>query len=104
MVIEPAYYGYKIPVWQGDKKYFFAIIILPLFWLCLFWIFGSYRNVYRKSRVKELTQTFVITFLGVIVIFFTLLIDDIVGSYSAFRHTFFTLLGLQFIILFGLRF
>jgi exopolysaccharide biosynthesis polyprenyl glycosylphosphotransferase len=102
-VIEPARYGYKIPLWAPDRKYFIAIIIIPLFWLGLFWLFGSYRNILRKSRVKELTQTFVITFLGVLIIFFTILIDDVVGSYAAFRMTFFTLLGLQFLIVYSLR-
>lgn len=102
-VIEPARYGYKIPIWEPDKKYFYAIVLIPLFWVALFWLFGSYRNVFRKSRVKELTQTFVITFLGVIIIFFSLLIDDVVNSYAAFRHTFFTLLVLQFTIVFLFR-
>ena len=102
-VIEPMRYGYPIKVWEPDKNYYLAIIIIPLFWVIVFWLFGSYRDVFRKSRVKELTQTFVITFLGVILIFFTLLIDDVVNSYEAFRLTFFTLLGLQFFIVFGLR-
>jgi len=102
-VIEPMRYGYKIPIWEPDRNYYLAIIIIPIFWVLVFWVFGSYRDVFRKSRVKELTQTFVITFLGVIFIFFTLLIDDVVSSYEAFRHTFAALLCLQFFIVFGLR-
>ena len=101
--IEPLRYGYKVPLWHPDRNYYLAIILIPIFWVSIFWLFGSYRDVFRKSRVKELTQTFVITFLGVIFIFFTLLIDDVVGSYAAFRHTFVVLLGLQFLIVFGLR-
>jgi len=101
-VIEPAKYGYSIPV-NFDKNYYIAIIIIPLFWLAIFWLFGSYKNIYRKSRVKELGLTFTLTFLGTILLFFILLLDDVVDSYQAYRYTFLTLFFLQFTLTYVLR-
>ncbi|RYD82977.1 MAG: sugar transferase [Sphingobacteriales bacterium] len=103
-VIEPEKYGYEIPVFNFDANYFLAIFLIPACWVVLFWLFGSYKNIYKKSRVKELAQTFTLSFLGCMVLFFTILIDDVVGSYSAFRSSFFVLLSLQFFVTYGFRF
>jgi exopolysaccharide biosynthesis polyprenyl glycosylphosphotransferase len=102
-VTEPEKYGYKIPVFHFDANYFFAIILIPIGWVLLYWLFGSYKNIYRKSRVRELAQTFTLSFFGCMVLFFTILIDDVVGSYLAFRSSFFVLLSLQFFISYAFR-
>jgi exopolysaccharide biosynthesis polyprenyl glycosylphosphotransferase len=58
---------------------------------------GYYRLPLRKSRLHELGQTFVVTLIGVLILFFVLLLDDWVSSYKHYYTTFFTLFGLQFI-------
>lgn len=103
-IVEPEKYGYKIPIFEFDRNYLYAIILIPVFWLIIFWLFGSYRNIYRKSRVRELGQTFLLSFIGTIIIFFTLLVDDEVHSHIALRYTFLTYLSLQFFCVFTLRF
>ena len=97
-VIEPAKYGYKIPVFNFDRHYYLAIIIVPLYWFILFWLFGSYKNIYRKSRIRELGQTFTLSIIGILPLFFLLLLDDIVRTYSDYRDTFLFLLSAQFIL------
>src|SRR5262245_60103464 len=52
---------------------------------------GTYRNVYRRSRLKELGQTVSVSLIGVLLIFFTLLLDDFIVSYKSYYQTFFTL-------------
>ncbi len=82
----------------GDPKLYYGIVIIPMFWIILYIIAGTYRKVYRKSRIKEITQTFSVAIIGVVVIFFTLLLDDVVPSYQHYFESFLVLFGLQFII------
>jgi exopolysaccharide biosynthesis polyprenyl glycosylphosphotransferase len=44
--------------------------------------FGNYKNVYKKYRIKEVTQTLSQSFIGIIFIFFTFLLDDKINSYQ----------------------
>lgn len=82
----------------GDPNLYLGILVIPFFWLILFVIAGAYRKIYRKSRIKEITQTFSTVFIGVVIIFFTLLLDDVVPSYKHYFESFLVLFGLQFVI------
>ena len=53
-----------------DSNLYKGLLLLPVFWLFLYFINGTYRKIYRKSRMKELSQTLVVTFIGVLLIFF----------------------------------
>jgi exopolysaccharide biosynthesis polyprenyl glycosylphosphotransferase len=85
--IEPLKFGHKIPV-EFDVKFYLGIILIPLCWLLLYYATGYYREVVRKSRLAELWYTIRMTFLGVIFIFFGILLDDTVQSYSNYYHSF----------------
>ncbi len=87
-----------------DKKLFWGIIVIPICWVAAYALVGTYQNVYRKSRLKELGQTLYISIVGVLIIFFSLLLDDAVVSYKTYYHTFFTLLTLHFLITAFFRF
>jgi exopolysaccharide biosynthesis polyprenyl glycosylphosphotransferase len=103
-VVEPAKFGYPIEVFHFDAKYFYAIFLVPLYWVFIYWLLGTYRNVYRKSRVRELGFTVTISFLGCVGLFFLLLLDDLVSSYSVYRTSFLVLFSLQFLFTYGFRF
>ena len=60
---------------QFDERFVFGIIAIPMFWVILYTITGTYKTIYRKSRLKELGQTIFISIIGVIFIFFALLLD-----------------------------
>ena len=97
-VIEAQVYKSISPLSFTDTNYWKAIILVPLFWTLIFGILGSYKKVYRKSRVAELTNTVVVTIIGSIIIFFTILLDDIVSDFSSLRYSYFIFLGLQLTI------
>jgi len=89
-----------------DKNLYLGVVIIPLFWLLLYVLIGTYRKIYRKARLREFGQTVLITFIGVTIIFFTLILDDIIidnRTYLRFYlvlffiHLFFTAL-FRFII------
>ena len=91
-------------VLQFDDRFLFGIIAIPIFWLLLYAISGTYKNIYRKSRLKELGQTIFVSLIGVLFIFFTLLLDDEVASYKQYYKTFIALYTFHFILTFIPRF
>jgi polysaccharide biosynthesis protein PslA len=87
----------------SEPTFWFGVLAIPLGWLLLFAASGSYRNsLYERSRLNELTNTAIISFIGVLVIFFIFLIDDIKDLFdlSYYYKGFTTLFILQFIITF----
>jgi exopolysaccharide biosynthesis polyprenyl glycosylphosphotransferase len=101
--IERAKYGTDVPL-ELSERFYLGLIFIPIFWLLLYAIMGSYRDVYRKSRLRELGQTLVSTLIGVIILFFALILDDVTVSYRTYYQSFFALLGLHFILTFTVRF
>jgi exopolysaccharide biosynthesis polyprenyl glycosylphosphotransferase len=95
--IESANYGYEVDV-VYDTTFFITLFVLPFFWLIIYSLSGYYRSVYRKSRLQELFQTFLSTLLGVIIIFFVLILDDVVFSYKDYYYSSGALLTLHFLI------
>ncbi len=101
--IDTAHSDYQIPL-SKDVKLFFGMIVIPIFWLILYYFTGYYQNIFRRSRLRELKQTIYTSFFGCFVIFFTLLLDDSVSSYKGYYQTFFLLLILQIIVTYIGRF
>lgn len=87
-----------------DPNFIYGLIGVPLFWMVLYVLVGTYRKIYRKSRLKELGQTLMITFVGVIFIFFALILDDFIKSYKSYYLSFVVLFVLHFTITFLFRF
>ncbi|NVO20379.1 MAG: sugar transferase [Bacteroidetes bacterium] len=87
-----------------DKNFYYGIIFIPLFWLLLYALTGAYHRVYRKARMRELAQTLLLTTIGVIIIFFSLILDDIIVSYKSYYKYFLTLFSLHFFITFTFRY
>lgn len=81
-----------------DSNFWLGILLIPLFWLFLYISIGSYRKIYRKSRMKELGQTLLITLIGVIIIFFALILDDIIITYKSYYQSFIVLFTLHFFL------
>ncbi|MBS1764323.1 MAG: sugar transferase [Bacteroidetes bacterium] len=81
-----------------DKKYLLGVSILPFCWIIFYTFLGTYNNIYRKSRLRDLAQTAIATIIGVTIIFFALLLDDVIISYKSYYQTYLTLLGLHYVI------
>jgi exopolysaccharide biosynthesis polyprenyl glycosylphosphotransferase len=73
--------------------------MIGLFWMVLYYFFGFYSDIYRKSRIKEFFTVFAVSLAGTVVIFFTLLLDDQgVENYTAYYKTFITYFSIHFFI------
>lgn len=101
--IEPAKFHKEIPV-IFDTKFFWALLFIPAIWLVIYYLTGFYKNIYRKSRLKEVGQTLLLSVIGVLVIFFSLLLDDEIVSYRNYYQSILVLLGLHFGLTATLRF
>src|SRR5581483_2481260 len=95
--IESEKYGISIP-FQLDNKFYAAIIIIPLFWIFLHALAGLYSDVYRKSRIAELKEIFVIDVIGVVILFFSLILNDIIVNYRSYYASISVLFSLQFFL------
>lgn len=100
--LEPAKFGYKVPV-EVDGRYWLGLAIIPLFWVCLFLMAGGYSDLFRRFRIKELGQTLMVSFIGSIIIFFALLLDDTLAGPRYYYRSFAVLFLLNFLFLFLLR-
>jgi FlaA1/EpsC-like NDP-sugar epimerase len=100
--IESTKFGVDVPV-EFNESFYIALILIPLFWLLLYTIIGSYKNIFRKSRLRELGQTVLITLIGVVILFFTLLLDDEIYSYKAYYRLFIALFLFHFAFTFFFR-
>jgi exopolysaccharide biosynthesis polyprenyl glycosylphosphotransferase len=86
-----------------DRKFWLGILFVPVFWLFMYLMMGSYRRIYRKARLKELGQTIIATLIGVTIIFFVLILDDIILTYRSYYQSFITLFVLHFFITYSFR-
>jgi exopolysaccharide biosynthesis polyprenyl glycosylphosphotransferase len=74
-----------------DNQFYTSVIVLPLIWVLVYYLMGSYNNVLRRSRINEFVQLLAISIIGVTVLFFVILLDDYVASYKLYYKLYFVL-------------
>lgn len=97
MYIEEPKFGMHLPLEFGERFYM-GLVLIPLFWLTLYIISGTYRDVLRKSRLKEFGQTFFISLIGVVILFFAVILDDTIANYRNYYQSTLALFSLHFVI------
>lgn len=60
----------------SDPNFWWGIALIPLGWLFLYTLLGSYESLYKKSRLNEFITSFFATLFGTTVLFFLLILDD----------------------------
>ncbi|MDC0231077.1 sugar transferase [Aureispira] len=81
----------------NDSNFQYSILVVPVIWIMVYIIFDSYRNVYRMSRLTEVTRTFFSSFSGALLLFFTILLDDLVNYMGGYRGYYLAFGSLWFI-------
>ncbi|MEO5675734.1 MAG: sugar transferase [Chitinophagales bacterium] len=84
------------PAFLHDTRFIQGLIIIPFGWLLAYYLTGTYTNIYLKSRVNEISRTFLVTLAGVIILFFAVLIDDRIHGYSDYYQAIAMLLVVHF--------
>ncbi len=75
-----------------EENLVLGLVIIPLFWLLLYYLSGSYRSIFRRSRLGQFGQTIFISFIGVLVIYFVILLDQTVTAGKGYYHSLLLLL------------
>jgi len=73
-------------------------IVVSLFWMFLFTAGGFYQNVFRKSRVKLLLSLTLLSFIGSLVIFMSVMLDDDVSEHYLYYKLFYTYFLVQLLV------
>lgn len=73
-------------------------ILIPLFWLIIYFFSGYYNKPFGKSRIGEIFSTFITVTIGSVLIFFIVVLNDLPESFHIYYTLFFSLYGLQFIL------
>ncbi len=81
-----------------DEKFWYGILIIPTGWVLFYAIFDKYKDIYRMSRLATLARTALLSFVGAVFLFFSLILDDIVPGPSSYLTSFLTYFLLHFSI------
>lgn len=87
-----------------DPKLFIGLLLIPLAWLLFYYITGTYTDIYRKSRLSETFILLVQSVIGVLVLFFVLMLDDVILSYRSYYQSLFGFFALHYGMTFLMRF
>ena len=82
---------------EVDQNFVIGSILVPLLWLLIYYLQGSYHEVRRMYRLKILNLTFFGSLIGTVLIFFILILDDTVSNYQMYYYSFGLLFSLQFL-------
>lgn len=83
-----------------DINFWLGIGLIPLFWMLLYFVQGTYIEIRRMFRLKLLNLTFSISVIGSLIIFFSIILDDQVRSYEGYYWN----LLILFVVHFGTTF
>ncbi|MBI2258631.1 MAG: sugar transferase [Flavobacteriia bacterium] len=83
-----------------SESFYYGIIFVPIFWLFIYLLQGTYVDIKRLHRFKIFSLTFQASLMGSIILFFALLLDDSIKGYYAYYQSIALLFTLHFIISF----
>jgi len=96
-IIEKQYFELEI-------NFYLGIIFIPIAWLILYKLQGTYHETRRMFRLRILNMTFLSSLAGSIMIFFALLLDDDVRGYQDYYQSFLLLFIIHFVSAISTRF
>jgi exopolysaccharide biosynthesis polyprenyl glycosylphosphotransferase len=96
------YYLRKVYIEEVDfsigESFYWGVTLIPIIWLILYYLQGTYYNIKRLYRFKVFNLTFSSTAIGSVINFFTLLLDDEISGYQLYYKSIFLLFATHFII------
>lgn len=103
------FYYYRKTSIEGEafhmnEMFLYGIAFVPILWLLLYTIQGTYSDIRRLYRLKVLSLTIFATIFGSVILFFLLLIDDEVTKYTTYYQSLVSLAFFHFGLTIILRF
>ncbi|MDR2120007.1 MAG: sugar transferase [Tannerella sp.] len=78
-------------------------VLIPLYWLILYYFSGYYNRLFGKLRIDEFFNTFVTVVIGATFIFFTVILNDLPESFGIYYTIYFSYGGIQFVLTYVCR-
>jgi polysaccharide biosynthesis protein PslA len=88
---------------EFSKKFLLGLVLYPGGFLVLHHLFGTYKNIYYKSRVIEMLYTLVSSFTGCVLLLFIFILYGTNKYNNILYQEFFTILVLQFLVTYFFR-
>ena len=85
------------------NRFYIGLALFPVIWLLVYYLVGTYGNLYHKSRLAEFINTIIYTFFASIIILFLFLLYDVTGDYTIYYKEFISLWLIQTIITYCTR-
>jgi polysaccharide biosynthesis protein PslA len=84
-------------------RFYIGLVLFPIMWLMVYYLVGTYHNLYHKSRLVEFFNTIIYTFFASICILFLFLLYDVTGDYTIYYKEFLSLWLIQTLAAFCIR-
>lgn len=81
---------------EVNTEFVLGVILIPVFWVILHALLGTYINALRLYRMKILSLTALSTLIGTVVIFFAFLLDDEISGHHLYYQSASAVFTLQF--------
>jgi exopolysaccharide biosynthesis polyprenyl glycosylphosphotransferase len=81
---------------EGGESFVMGLIFVPVIWLIIYFMQGTYYDVRRLYRIKVISLTLFASCVGALFLFFSLLLDDQISGYRSFYQSLLILFALQF--------
>lgn len=94
ITLEPIRFGRSVEL-IFDQNYLIGLALIPIAWVILFQISGSYHEIFRKSRIGIIGNTLLVTTIGSVVLFFTISLDDYIASYKYYYTSISAMIGIH---------
>lgn len=79
-------------------------VVIPLFWMAVYYYSGYYNRPLRRDRLEEFTQTLVSSVVGTLFVFFLAILNDETIHYQTFYRLLLLSFALQFSLTYLFRF
>lgn len=96
-VIESSKYGIEVPV-IFDDNFYLGLLLVPVYWIAFYALTGQYKGIFRRHRLKEISQVSWSTLVGAIPLFLLLIIDDEIDTYTDYYQSLVVLVGSHFLL------
>ncbi len=81
-----------------NNRFWLGVSTIPVGWLIFYGMIGSYTDLYKKSRLNEMTITFICTLIGCTIVFFSIVINDPNTDYHYYYKAYFIFFTSQFVL------
>ncbi len=86
----------EFSIFTRDQQFYLGIIFIPLFWISLYALQGTYIEVKKLYRIRIIKLTLLGTTIGALCLFFILLLDDVIPSHQSYYKSLVALFSIHF--------